>query len=92
LTEIQRAKQILEAEVGKIEIYRRLLVNPDFEIFKKELIYDKLEALLDLMVDCEEKDLPRIRGQVEALRGIVKVFEATLSRREAVQEKLGELK
>jgi len=91
-TEIERAREVLSKEVVKIEIYQRLLENPDFQEFKKELIENKIESLMDIMSDCEDKDLARIRGQIEALRGLMKIFEMTLKRKAEVQNKLQSLK
>ena len=91
-TEIERAREVLSKEVVKIEIYQRLLENPDFQEFKKELIENKIELLMDIMSDCEDKDLARIRGQIEALRGLMKIFEMTLKRKAEVQNKLQSLK
>ena len=89
--EIKQSRDILTKEVGKIEIYQRLLRNPDFEIFKKELIEDKVEILMDYMSDCKDSEMPRVRGQIEALRGIIKIFNMTLKRKDEVQDKLQQL-
>jgi len=89
--EIERAKNILNKEVGKIDVYEQLSLNPDFQLFKKELIDDKVEMLFDLLETADDKDLARIRGQMEALRGIKKSFEHTLSRKGEVNKKLKEL-
>ena len=89
--EIEQAKNILNKEIGKIEIYESLSLNPDFQIFKKELIDDKVEILFDLLETADDKDLARIRGQMEALRSIKKIFEFTLTRKQEVNKKLNEL-
>lgn len=89
--EIEESRKILNKEVGKIDVYDRLLLNPDFKIFKKELIDDKVEALFDILETADDKDLARIRGQMEALRGIKKIFEFTISRKKEVNKKLNEL-
>jgi len=91
-TEIDRAKEILQKEVSRIDVFQRLYANPDFEVFREELIEKKIDVLMDLMADCEDKDLARIRGQIEALRGIIKVFEMVIKRKEEVRNKLSELK
>jgi len=89
--EVERAKEILNKEVGKISVYESLSLNPDFQLFKKELIDEKVEALFDVLETADDKDLARIRGQIEALRGIKKVFEFTLSRKDEVNKKVKEL-
>ena len=91
-TEIELSREILNKEVSKIAVYQRLLANPDFQTFKQELIDDKVEHLMDIMSDCEDKDLARVRGQIESLRGIIKIFEMTLKRKDEVQNKLQQLK
>jgi len=89
--ETERAKKILNKEVGKIDVYERLSQLSDFQLFKKELIDEKVEYLFDLLETADDKDLARIRGQIEALRGIKKIFEQTLSRKDEVYKKLKEL-
>ena len=91
-TEIERTKELLTKEVGRIDIYQRLLRNPDFQAFKEELIEEKVEQLMDLLADCKDSELARIRGQIEALRGLIKIFEFTLKRKNEVKNKLQELK
>ena len=90
-TEIDKARDILEKEVIRIDVFQRLLQNPDFQVFREELIDNKVDSLMDLLADCEDKDLARIRGQIEALRGIIKIFNAILERKNLVKQKLQEL-
>jgi len=90
--ELEQARKILNKEVGKIEVYERLSQHPDFQLFKKELIDEKIDALFDLLETADDKNLGRIRGQIEALRGISKVFEYTIGRKDQVEEKLKQLK
>ena len=74
--EIERAKEILNKEVGKIDGYERLSLDRDFQLFKKELIDDKIETLFDLLETADDKDLARIRGQIEAHNSLIndKIF------------------
>lgn len=92
MTEIEEAKKILNKGVQKIEVYKRLEQNPDFAIFRQELIDDKVEALMDILTDCKPEEVNRVMGQLEALRGIVKIFDFTIKRQNEVKEKLKELK
>jgi len=87
-TEVERNKDILNQEIGRIDVYDRLLLNPDFQIFEKELIDKKVEMLFDMLETSEEKDLGRIRGQIEALRGIKKIFRFTLARKGEIRERM----
>jgi len=91
-TEIEQTREILNKEVVKIDVYERLSQQPDFQQFKKELIDEKIETLFDLLETADDTNLARIRGQIEALRGIKKVFEFVVSRKEQVNKRLNELK
>jgi len=89
--ELKRAKEILNKEVGRIMEFERLSQNPDFQIFRKELIDDKIDVLFDLLEEASDANLGRIRGQIEALRGITKAFDFVISRKEDVNKRLREL-
>jgi len=86
-----QAKRVLEKEVIRIESFQRLDINKDFEVFKEELINKKIEILRDLLETAKDDDLPRIRGQLEALRGVITRFRTTIDRAEEVHLKLKEL-
>ena len=90
--EREQAKRVLEKEVVRIESFQRLDVNKDFEVFREELINKKIEILRDLLETAKDDDLPRIRGQLEALRGVITRFKTTINRAEEVHLKLEELK
>ena len=91
-TELEQSRNLLSKEVVRIDAYERLSLNPDFQIFRKELIDDKIDPLFDLSQDADEQDKPmvgiRIRGQIEALRGIQKIFKFVLDRKGQVNERL----
>jgi len=91
VNEIEQHKKLLELETVKIEAYEKLQVNRDFLVFRTSLIDEKIEYLRDLMETAKDEELPRIRGEIEALRGIITKFESTIKRKEEVYDKLKEL-
>jgi len=91
-TEREEAKDTLERETLKIEVYERLNINADFKVYRKDLLEDPIEKLRDLLETAKDEDLPRIRGQLEALRGVITRFETTINRKKEVHSKLDELK
>lgn len=92
LTEIEQSRDLLSKAVTRIDLYERLSLNPDFQEFKKELIDEKIDALFDLLEVADDKNLGRVRGQIEALRGINKIFESVLERKGQINKELTQLK
>ena len=89
--ELRNAREILNREIGKIDVYEQLSIDRNFKIFQKELIDDPVEILLNLLETAEDKEVVGITNQLKALRGITKAFKFTMSRKEEVNRRLKEL-
>ena len=89
--ELEEAKDILNREAGKIDAYEQLSLDPNFQLFQKELIDDPIEMLLNMLENTEDEKVVGITNQLKALRGITKAFKFTMSRKEEINKKLKEL-
>lgn len=94
-TEIEKAKELLTKEVGFIEVFERLSINSDFQIFLEELVDKKIDELVRML---SELDLAKemntgigIQNQILALKGLRSYFNARIARKENINKQLEQL-
>lgn len=90
MTEAQEALESLKRERERIGSYIRLSQNPDFKVFTAE-VEKRKQGLRDLLEIAPNEDLPEIRGQLKALRGMMDLFQATIEREKELSERIKEI-
>lgn len=88
-------KEALEKETGFIEIFNRLSVSPDFEVWKDEFIQKPLESLQNELsnLDFSKKmnDAMVVQAQIRVLKQQLDTFDRRKNRKEKVHSELNKL-
>jgi hypothetical protein len=95
MKETNQAKEVLaikEKQKNIINCFKALSVNPDFKVYKEEVIDSKIKILRDALEGCSEKEFSKIQSALWAVRGIKDLFEISISREATIAQQIKELK
>lgn len=94
-SEIEQAKEILSKDLTFVEVFERLGNNKDFQIFIREVVDKKLEALQSLMDEVDFIDKPQnaiaIHNQIKVLKGIKSNFTGIIQQKPNIEEQIQNL-
>lgn len=90
LTEIERARPLVEKELARANAYTRLKENSDFAQYL-DYLREKLNSYRDLLEDSSTEKIDTVRGGIIAVREILAEFELAASRVKELEGKLKEL-
>lgn len=90
MTEVEQNLELKKERKRVILAFRRLELNPDFQVFFQEL-ERRRQSLRDLLEVAEDKQLSEVRGQLTALRGIMELFRLTINSEKSVDGEIKEL-
>lgn len=90
LTEIERARPLVEKELARSIAYTRLKEDAGF-IMYLDYLREKLNGYRDLLEGASTEKIDTVRGGIIAVREILAEFELAASRVKELEAKLKEL-